>query len=175
MRRICLTFVLVTLCAPLHVHAQHVQRPDLSYRPLTPSWEPAPPAAFAIDTGQTNSASIERLLVGGLVGWGLGLAAGAGAGYALKPPSGESYFGAVEWWVGAWIGSSIGAAAGVHIANHTQGNALLSSLGTLLSVPAVVGIAATVPGAGPLLLAIPTAQIAASILIERRTARARER
>jgi hypothetical protein len=173
MRRPSLVRVLVAVCAPLHVHAQHVERPDMSYHSVTPSWESALPVAPALDTARITSASIERLLLGGLVGWTLGAVAGGGLGYALQPASGESHFGAGEWWLGAWVGSSIGAAAGVHIANHAQGNLLLSSLGTLLSVPAVVLVAVTVPGAGPLLLAVPTAQIAASVLIERRTARAR--
>lgn len=121
-----------------------------------------------------QGASTGNLVVGGTVGWALGLAGGAALGYLAQPDPGDSYVGAAEWWLGAWIGSSIGAATGVHIANRGQGNLLLASLGSVASAPVSLLLAVPLAEAGSIgVLVIPAAQIGASVLIERLTSRGR--
>jgi hypothetical protein len=122
----------------------------------------------------TQAAPTRDLVLGSTIGWALGLALGAGAGYLIEPDSGERWGGALEWWQGAWVGSSIGAAAGAHIANRGRGNLVLGSLGAFAVVPIVVLAAVPLLDVGGVAF-VPVAQIGTTVFIQRRTTKHDER
>jgi hypothetical protein len=156
-----LTFL---LAVPMPAHSQQATHPD--YRSgVHLNWgEPT----VTMPADSIRRVTSEALAWGGLLGWGAGLVAGGMAGYALHPRSDtESWVGATEWWIGAAVGSSVGAAAGVHLTNGAHGNLLLSSLGSVVTLPFVLFLGTAV---GPaVIVAVPAAQILVSMMIERAT------
>ena len=121
----------------------------------------------------------ELLVLGGVLGGGLGLVGGAIAGAGLEVAMGcdHDYCGIAGGLLGAMAGEIILLPLGVHLANGRQGNygyALLASAGSaagglLLSLAA--GAIAGERSIDVALWTIPVAQLASSILVERRTSR----
>jgi hypothetical protein len=126
------------------------------------------------------AASTARLLTGGLIGGGTGLLVGGLAGAVIgsnrctDPGNPDSCSGLEGLVIGGIMGEAVGIPLGVHLANRRRGR-----LGT--SLAASVALAAA--GAGAVVwsdsrevalgvaAAVPAAQFAASILLERRTGR----
>lgn len=117
--------------------------------------------------------SPELLALGGVVGGGAGLVAGALAGAWLqgsKDPDCIDFCIGWEPIVGALAGEALGLALGVHLANGRRGSlplGMLTSAG-ILTVGAIGGN--NVP---PMLLIVPVTQIIATVTVERRTERRR--
>ena len=121
----------------------------------------------------------ELLVLGGVLGGGIGLVGGAFAGAGLEIAAGcdHDYCGIAGGLLGAMAGEIILLPLGVHLANGRQGNygyALLASAGSaagglLLSLAA--GALTGEEGIDVVLWAIPVAQLASSIVVERRTSR----
>ena len=147
----------------------------------SPRWQ-APALAPGYGFGTTDSlgrsypVDTPLLVLGGLVGGAAGLLGGGAVGYAFGGGGrlcGDDPCGLEGGLLGAVGGEMLFLPLGVHLANHSRGNygySLLASVGLgLLGT----GLASTA-NSGALLLAVPIAQLASSIIIERATSRPRK-
>ncbi|MBV9774726.1 MAG: hypothetical protein JO040_12290 [Gemmatimonadetes bacterium] len=119
------------------------------------------------------------LLVGGGIGGGLaGLVAGAYLGYGVELGQSGCHDEELCGLGGALLGAALGEALllpyGVHLADRSRGSygrTFLASFGT--GAAGLLLLGATGEAAGELWWAVPVAQIAAAVAVERRTARRR--
>jgi hypothetical protein len=158
----CKTLLLALVIAPVSSTSLHAQRAATMFTHA----DATPVVASMTPVGQR---SVPVLVVSGLAFGAVGLYGGAliGDRVARGCESEDCTWPAL--FSGAGIGMSAMIPLGVHLANHRKGNLLLELLASaaLCAGGAAVGFSGA-PGA---LLAIPPAQIASSILIERLTAK----
>jgi len=165
---------MILVAAPGHLAGQRLApnpfpRAELGLRVN----QPATPSAAAADLGMAARTSGGN--VGGMILGGVGLGAAGLFGGALigdrfqRFPCEDCIEGA---FYGALAGESLAIPLGVHLANHRRGN-LAPALAASLGIGALGLGAAAVTDQWGILLAIPVFQVAASIGIERHTARVR--
>jgi hypothetical protein len=149
-------------------------------------WSALFPALTCLDVGRAAAQDVHpdrpagRLVAGGVLGLLAGAAAGALTGTFLYSSSCTGYCetGGIAAVGGAAVGATIGIPLGVHLGNDRRGSFPLSLVSTLAIAGAGLGGALLVEtmdsdaavGAGYVALgvAVPLAQITASILIHRR-------
>lgn len=172
---VALVIALTTLAAPLPAAAQRLAsnpfpRTELASTAPVGQTTPgpttaAPTAAIAAGAPDTDG-DVAGMILGAVTLGTAGFFAGAMIGDRF-PPCEDCIEGA---FYGALAGESLAIPTGVHLANHSRGN-LGSSMAASLGIGALGVGAATLTDNWSLLLAIPVFQIAASIGIERHTAR----
>jgi hypothetical protein len=127
---------------------------------------------------QERTASVPAMAAGGLVGGALGLVVFGYMGALIadnQADSGEDLAALGGFVVGGTIGEALMVPLGVHLVNRRRGNygtAALVSLGIAAGgVALALATEDQAPLPGVILVAIPIAQIASSIAIERSTSR----
>ncbi len=126
----------------------------------------APSAGATAQAGSASRFSPAGTIVGGVVGGGLGLAAGFFVGaMAAEGCNGEDC-GLVPALVGGAIGETIGLAVGAHVGSRSSRheNILTSSLAS--AGVALLGGLAAIPTNGAALFLVPVGQLAAAYMIE---------
>ena len=128
--------------------------------------EPAP--------GADGSASTARMSLGGVAGGAAGLAGGFYLGAVLADDDDGDDLDALAGGVmGAAIGEALLLPLGVHLANRGRGSygnaALTSAAIAVAGLFALAAVQVDTPGTAVVLVAVPVAQIAAAIGIERKT------
>jgi hypothetical protein len=113
-------------------------------------------------------ANVARGITGGLVGGGVGLAAGFfGGAWSREGCTGEDC-GLRAAVVGGFIGESIGLALGTHYAAGGNGNLLVTTLASSAIGAAGVAAAFAAEGAAPVILTVtPIIQLAVVLATER--------
>jgi hypothetical protein len=129
---------------------------------------PVPAVEGADERPEAGRHGTPRLVLGGAVGGALGLFGGMIGGALLDGRDErcrDNCFGP-GIMLGTAIGEAAGVAMGVHLANGRRGNAGTSILAStaILAGGVLVGVGADSPA---VILAIPLAQLATSIAIER--------
>ena len=173
--------LLGTLLAPARAGAQQRTPSPFASAALSPVIAPAysPLAADSME-----GAAPALLVLGGAAGGAVGLVGGAYVGYFLAAgPNGCGDPGNPDDWCGfggALLGAVVGEVSmiplGVHLANGRRGSygpALLASTGVFAG--GILLAAAVRDESGILFWSIPAGQIAASMYVERATARKRQR
>lgn len=156
-----------SVAAPPSLAAQRLE--PSPFPTLDPGQAPwTPPARLTSTAPRPSDSNTGGMVLGGLLLGAGGLFAGALVGDRFQSfPCEDCIEGA---FYGALAGESLAIPLGVHLANRRQG-----SVGAALAASFAIGAlgvgAATVTGDWTLMLAVPIAQIASSIAIERRTAR----
>ncbi|MDZ7288985.1 MAG: zinc ribbon domain-containing protein [candidate division KSB1 bacterium] len=119
--------------------------------------------------------SVAGPVAGGLWAGAIGLFAGGLIGARIDEASSDGY----EEWdglaglvIGAPIGEALLLPVGVHLANRRQGNLPLALFASIGIAGAGIGLAAAAED-GRILIAIPVAQLAACVAIERATSHSR--
>jgi hypothetical protein len=159
MSRLALAFVLVALTGtsvfaqtPLRATHFDVARPARQF----PAQEPT---------------ADYRMILGGLVGGAVGFFLGGIAGAMINDTDDtEDDLAALAGFaLGATIGETIALPLGVHIANHGQGNYVLS----LLASAGITGVGVAIATSGEdrleYLIPVPLLQLWSSIVIEKKT------
>ncbi|MGH7583384.1 MAG: hypothetical protein ACREL5_09185 [Gemmatimonadales bacterium] len=113
----------------------------------------------------------------GLAGFAVGAFAGARAGHGKV--CGDDDCGLIEGLYGAAIGGTLGIALGAHFGNRQRGNFAVDATVAVAVWGAGIALGSALHWrssvAGPILVAIPIAQIAATVGIERSIGRAHDR
>jgi hypothetical protein len=162
MRKLVLISLLLSVAAPLS--AQHRQAALFQGEPVK----------VAAVVQPQEAASTTRMVIGGLLGGAVGLVGGGllGAVIGSDDESEENWVKALQGAViGGTIGESLGLAVGVHLGNRRQGNLPLGMVAsTAIGIAGLLALYGNEdPPVGPILLtATPLAQLATTILIERR-------
>ena len=134
----------------------------------------AAPAPVPIVIHQSAQASVPAMVAGGLLGGAIGLIAGGYSGALLTNnragPDDLSFLPGLIW--GAAVGESVMLPVGVHLVNRQRGKLLPAVMAsTVLGVGGLALALATQdsePIPGIILAAVPLAQLATAITIERR-------
>jgi hypothetical protein len=163
--RLCTLLLLVPLVSPPSLEAQRLAPPGFASLDELSVETRAMPYRSTVPTGDPDDPDSGTLIFGGLLGGIGGMFVGAAFGASL---GGEpcDYCGLVEGLYGAAMGFGLGASTGVHFGNQRQGSFGRSVLITM-AIGAAGTLAAIETDKAELLLAIPIAQIASAISIER--------
>lgn len=155
-----ITCLLLSVVAPIAAHAQGVAANELRIARSSPALSESRPAPV--------------LVSGGLVGGVVGLVGGFYVGAVLASDEDADDLDFLSGGVaGATVGEGLLLPLGVHIANGRRGSYMTSALASLgLAAAGLLALEVShydPPAAPIILVAVPVAQLAASIAIERAT------
>jgi hypothetical protein len=168
--RLSTLLLFISLAWPPSLEAQRLSPSVFASSDQLPFETRAAPYRSMAPAGEPDDPDSGSLIFGGLMGGIGGAFVGAMFGASLGGEPCETC-GLVEGLYGAAMGFGLGASTGVHFGNQRQG-----SFGTSVLVTMAIGAAGTLAAIqtdkAELLLAIPIAQIASAISIERRALQA---